>query len=403
MLGAGAHAATDNAQSRFAEARAAFDAEEFARALRLFEECLALGMQGPAVHFNIGVAAYRSGELARAERAFREVAATPAMAALAYYNLGLVALRRGDERAARGWFERAAGSSPDERLAALAAQRLDELPKAPVTVWSWYARSGVGYDDNVALRSESVDIPGSGESDAFGQLLLSSSFSFRPLWRIDGAAGLLRYADLNEFDQSAFSLGLARGFAVSDWYIELGGYATRLSLGGDVYERSAAATTQATKYFAGRQSLRAQLRATSVDGEDDFSGLSGTRAELGLKYEWGWQSWSFAVHSRAERNDSEDELFASRWVELGAEARWAASPYWAFTAATALRETRHPAQSATQPAWDDGRIEYRLEATRGLWKNAQIHVRYSHERNESPIEGRDYDRNWVAASIDLWH
>jgi Flp pilus assembly protein TadD len=90
MLGAGAHAATDNAQSRFAEARAAFDAEEFARALRLFEECLALGMQGPAVHFNIGVAAYRSGELARAERAFREVAATPAMAALAYYNLGMV-------------------------------------------------------------------------------------------------------------------------------------------------------------------------------------------------------------------------------------------------------------------------------------------------------------------------
>ena len=62
--------------------------EDFSRALDLFEQCVALGMQGPAIHYNIGVAAYRSGDLARAESAFREVARTPAMAALAHYNLG---------------------------------------------------------------------------------------------------------------------------------------------------------------------------------------------------------------------------------------------------------------------------------------------------------------------------
>jgi hypothetical protein len=48
-------------------------------------------------------------------------------------------------------------------------------------------------------------------------------------------------------------------------------------------------------------------------------------------------------------------------------------------------------------------MEYRLEATRGLWKNAQIYLRYAHESNESPIEERDYNRNWVAASIEIWH
>ena len=46
-------------------------------------------MDGPAVHYNIGVAAYRNGDLSRAERAFREVAKTPAMEAVAHYNLGL--------------------------------------------------------------------------------------------------------------------------------------------------------------------------------------------------------------------------------------------------------------------------------------------------------------------------
>jgi hypothetical protein len=126
-------------------------------------------MQGPAVHYNSGVAAYRTGNLARAESAFQEVARTPTMAALAHYNLALVALKRGDEKAARQWLERAGRESSDEKLAALVQGRLGELPEISTSApWSMYARSGVGYDDNVALRSASIDTVGSGRDDAFG-------------------------------------------------------------------------------------------------------------------------------------------------------------------------------------------------------------------------------------------
>ena len=139
-------------------------------------------MQGPAVHYNIGVAAYRSGDLARAETAFQEVARTPAMAALAHYNLGLVALKRGDEKAARQWLERVALETSDEKLASLAQSRLDEQPKVSTsTPWSLYARSGVGYDDNVALRSASIETIGSGQDDAFGELMLAGSYSLPPV------------------------------------------------------------------------------------------------------------------------------------------------------------------------------------------------------------------------------
>ena len=404
FLGAFAHAATGEAQTKFAAARAAFEAGNFSAALSLYEESLALGLQGPAVHFNIGVAAYRSGNYSRAESAFREVARTPAMAALAHYNLGLVELKRNDQRAARGWFERAARESSDERLTALAAQRLEELPAAPsIATGSVYARGGAGYDDNVALRSSSVDTTGSGQDDAFAELLVSGSYSFRPLWRIDGAAGLLRYGSLDDFDQTALSLGVSRGLPLNAWYVELGGHVNRLSLGGEVYEQSVAATAQASREFSNRQRLRAFLRATSVDGEDDFSGLSGSRAEMGARYEWGWQSWNFAAHTRAEINDSEDEVFASRWWELGAEARWAPIPRWTFAAGTTLRRTRHPETSPTQEAFTDRRATIRLEATRTLWPQTQLFVRYEHENNDSPVENRAYDRNWVAASIEYWH
>lgn len=402
--GTRALAASPDAQARFDEARVAFEAQDFSTALTLYEQALALGLDGPAVHYNIGVAAYRSGALDRAERAFLEVARTPAMAALAHYNLGLVELKRGKPEAARGYFERAAHDGGDERIAGLAAQRLDELPPAPPPIaWSLYARAGAGFDDNVALRSSSLDSSGSGEDDAFGELLLSASSSFARDWRVDAAAALLNYGDLDEFDQGAFSLGGARGFAPGGWYLEPGLYANYLTLGGDVYEQSATASARATRTFSGAGTLRAQVAATAVDGEGDFSGLSGSRTDLGLSYEWSWQAWSFVANARAENNDSDDEVFATRWTELGASAQWALSPRWSFTAGTTQRRTRHPAQADIEEAWEDRRGTYRVGAIGKFWKRGQVLMRYEHEHNASPIDAYQYDRNWVAASIEFWY
>jgi len=391
------------AQARFTEARTAFDSEDFPKALALFEQALALGMDGPAVHYNIGVAAYRSGDLARAARAFQEVARTPAMAAVAHYNLGLVALQRGDSRAARDEFEHAARSAGDERLAALAARRLGELPPEPPPAdWSLYARGGAGYDDNVALRSESIDGSASGEADAFAELLASASVAFGQNWHVDAAVAALNYIDLDEFDQGVLSLGARRGFALDAWYLEIGGYGTQFTLGHDVFERAAAAGVRATRSFTGGGLLQAQFRATSVDGEGDFTGLSGARAELGVNYDWSRQAWSFGVYTRAELNDSEDDVFASRWVELGGLAQWALSPRWTFSAGGTVRRTRHPAQEVSPESWEDRRSTIRLGAVWKRWQQAQLFVRYEHERNSSPLETYDYERNWVAASIEYW-
>jgi tetratricopeptide (TPR) repeat protein len=403
--GAPASAASADAQARFTEARSAFDAADFPRALVLFEQALALGLEGPAIHYNIGVAAYRSGHLARAESAFREVARTPAMATLAHYNLGLVALQRQDEKAARAEFTRVAAESTDERLTALASRQLEKLPApvAAVDPWSWYGRGGAGYDDNVALRSESIDGTGSGQGDAFAELLASGSRAIGERWRVDAAAGLLQYADLDHYDQSAFSLGGVGGFALGQWHLEAGAYVTRLALGGTVYERSLAATAQATRQFARGSQLRAQLRATSVDGEDEFAGLSGSRTELGLRYDWGWRAWSFGTHARGEYNDSDDAWFASRWYEVGARASWPLNPRWTLLAEGALRQTRHPAPEPGVPGWEDRRITLQAGATRLLWQQVQLFVRYEYEDNTSDAEGYDYGRNWVAASIEYWH
>jgi tetratricopeptide (TPR) repeat protein len=402
LAGSRAWAYSAQAEADFNDARAAFEAEDYSRARAMFERALAEGMEGPAIHYNIGAAAYLGGDLPRAERAFREVARTPTMAALAYYNLGLVAQDSHDYREARRWFERAIRHSSNERITELASQRLAELPEARTPgVWSYYSRGGLGYDDNVALRSSSIDGAASGNADAYAELILGGSYSFGA-WRVDTGAATLEYLDMDEYSQSAFSLGAARGLRWDDWYFELGAYGSQLSLGGEVYERDVAAGVQAMRSFDGGSRLRAQLRATSVQGNADFDGLSGERAELGVYYEKFWRAWSFGAHSRAELNRSEDPIFESSWIQLGGEARYAWSPAWELLASAALRRIRHAAQSETVAGWDDDRATLQLGVMRSLWKRARLFVRAEHQRSDSPVAGYDYDRNWIAASVEMW-
>jgi tetratricopeptide (TPR) repeat protein len=404
LLGGTSWAASTEALSHFAEAKAAFEAEDFSKARALFEQALAAGLEGPAVHYNIGAAAFRAGDLPRAERAFREVARTPSMAALAHYNLGLVALDRRDEREARDWFERAIQQGPaDERLMALASHRLAELPKPRAAgVWSYYARGGAGYDDNIALRSDSIESSASGDEDSYGEIMVAGNYSYGA-WRLDAGAAMLEYLSLDEFSQSSLYLGGARGFRLDNWYFEVGAHGSQLSFGGDVFERNLAAGVLATRMFYGGSRLRAQVRAASVEGQGLFSGLTGDRTELGLYYDKTWRVWYFGAHARGERNDSEDAIFATRWIQLGAEARYALSPTWGFNIGAALRRTTRPAQSLALDGWDDNRVSLQLGATRALWKQAQLFVRYNHERNDSPVAGFDYDRNRISASVEFWY
>jgi Tfp pilus assembly protein PilF len=397
-------AASAEAEALFAEATAAFDAREYSRARALFEQALAAGMDGPAIHYNIGAAAYRAGDLPRAERAFREVARTPSMAAIANYNLGLVALDRRDEREAREWFESATrDTAANHRIVELASRRLEELPQPTAAGrWSYYARAGAGQDDNIALRSDTIASSATGDADSFGELVVAGSYSVGG-WRIDGGASMLEYQELDDFSQSSLYLGGARGFRLDKWYLELGALGSQSSFGGEVYERTTSAGALLTRLFYGGSRLRAQVRAGAVDGQGLFAGLTGNRQELGVYYDRGWRAWYFGAHARAERNSSDDPIFATRWVQLGAETRYTASPYWGFMLGAAARRTSRPAISGDIAGWDDDRLSLQAGVMRTLWKQAQLYLRYEHEANGSPVPGFDYERNRASASVEFWY
>ena len=97
-------------------------------------------------------------------------------------------------------------------------------------------------------------------------------------------------------------------------------------------------------------------------------------------------------------------MFASRWAELGGSAEYALDTRWSLTGGATLRQTRHLAQPPDiEESWKDERLTLRLGATAKYWKQAQLFIRYEHERNDSPIDFYEYDRNWIAASIEAWY
>src|SRR6185295_10713999 len=108
------------------------------------------------------------------------------------------------------WFERTIDESPDVRIVELANRRIAELPEQRAPAFSYYSRGGFGYDDNVSLRSSSIEGTATGVKDSYGELIAAGSYSFGA-WRVDGSAAMLEYIKHDEYSQSSYALGGARG------------------------------------------------------------------------------------------------------------------------------------------------------------------------------------------------
>src|ERR1044072_5786319 len=142
--------AAEDSDAFFAQASAAFSSGDYARALELFEAARA-GADGPSAPYNIGVCHFKLGHYADAEREFADLAAQfPSMAGLAAYNRGLALLELERKDEARAAFSTARVSG-DDKIAALAADRLVELGETPVAAaprasWTGLLDASLRYD-----------------------------------------------------------------------------------------------------------------------------------------------------------------------------------------------------------------------------------------------------------------
>lgn len=398
---AAARASAEDAARLFDAGQRAFAANDLEAALAAFEAAAAAGLSGPAVHYNIGVTTYRLGRLDRAEQAFREVARTPAMAALAYYNLGLIAVQRGDRVDARRWFERAHTTPGDERVAALAAAQLEELRDTPdLPRWSAYARLGGGYDDNVTLVRDGVDAPASGAEDEFLEAQLAASWPLRESWRLDAAAALTDYRDIDAYDQAGGSLAANRLWRANRWQGDIGVQASYYTLDGEGYEQSVSLLLLASRPLTADSRLRLRYRGAGVDGLKEFEGLTGQRHEIFAGVDLRLDPVTCIAAYRYEDNDTDEATFAYSWHQLGVALRWSPDgARWSAALEAAQRRARYDDRGGQGPS-DEDRTTIGLSADLQIVAATRLVARYEYQHNQAENAAYDYERNRVSVGVE---
>lgn len=383
----------------FQAGRVAYEANNYAAALESFEAALDAGFERTAVHFNIGVTAYRLGRHERAQKAFLEVARAPEMAALAHYNLGLVALARGDSADAKRWFTQSERETQDERLLGLASAQLAKLAPqgAPAPDWTAYASLMAGYDDNVALVSNSDVLGVSGSEDAFLDGLFAAALPVGEFWRFDAGAMVLHHRELDEFDQITVHGGGRYRIDLGDWTTDAGVQLAYGTLGGDSFQNTQTAQLQGSTDLSADWRLRLRYRLSNIDSMGDYTGIGGTRQEAGVRLGWEMSQWRIGAEFQLEDSDLRDKSLSMSRRQFAVSIERSLSAAWLLECQLARSHSKFD----TAASGEEDRTDMEVSIARVLASNRRIVLRYAYADNQADRSDFDYSRSQLAVGLEM--
>ena len=380
------------ATEAFAAGTTAFAQQDYLLALSHFQDARAHGLDGPAIHYNLGVCQYKLGNYREADAAFHVVADNyPAMRALAHYNLGLVALKRGQQARAQTFFEQARANSVDEKIARLAAAELQKLEPARETQ-SWFSLvdARIGHDDNVSLQDD-IGLPTGGSDSAFTEVFAMLSGPAGPGLRFDGSVYAVRYPDAETFDQNALRLGGVYQWTWGTWRAEAGPYLNYSTLNGDGYEQRLGGSLALKRDLDDRTTVSVRYLHDEIDElEDQFAFVGGSRDQLRVSLDRSLNKGRLALGYVLDLNDREGASVSPTRHRVFGRYRFSVTPYWLIDAELSFRTSRYDDLMVTR---DEDLTELSLGFLRTLAKSWQLTGEYHLGQNDSNVDTFSYDRN----------
>jgi tetratricopeptide (TPR) repeat protein len=391
------------ASERFAAGSAAFQSENYRRALTEFQAAIDAGSTGPAVHYNLAVCYYQLGEYARAEDAFRALGRDyPQMRGLADYNVGLSLVRRDRLSAARDAFERAARSE-DDQLVILANAMLDRLAPElhnPPNPWIRLVDIQFGRDDNVALI-DPLSLPAeltTASPFAELQLYVGGPLRAASAWRLDASAFLIEYPDADSFDQTGMYLSARHEQLVGRWQMFVRPQFGRTHLNGDGFEQYVGLSLALQQSLSStRTTVGFEFSHDSVSEIDSrFGYIDGKRSMLGLRADRSFDRGRFIIDYRIQIDDRAG-------AGVSADRDRALLRYIRPLSSTWTGEIEHEYRVSDYNRLSTPRKESRhqsgFRATRELPSGWQIALRYRFTDNDSSDSTFSYRRNRVSFGV----
>jgi hypothetical protein len=393
MVSTAALAQSDAAREAFDNGTAAFESEQYARALEHYLSARELGIDGPAVSYNIAVSYYRLGDLDNATREFSLIADTyPSFRELAQYNLGLIAQRQNEAAAADDYFSQALQNTQNEVIRRLANRQLRPGSSEQAGRWFGLLDLRYGHDDNVRLLSDDEPLANSISADSNTTEL--TAFVSGPLsddqgLRFDGTFYFSRFGDASFFDQNYIRLGLSYQWTAGNWRIDAGPHLSQSTLDGDGYEDRTGAGIRFRKSLSPQLTLSFRFLHDNVDaGSARFLFVDGDRDWAEMRLDRSVESGSLTFLVSTESNDRGITIASNR-QKIGLGYRHDFSPDW-----SADFEGRYSQSSYDDLATprDEDLTELSIGATRILSNNWTVNALITTASNDA-IAPYSYDRN----------
>jgi len=410
----------DTTEDSFSQGVKAAGAGDYKNALSHFLRARELGLDKPALDYNLGVAYYRLGRYSEARKAFTRLAKESKFTHLAYFNLGLIANKTGDERSATDWFLRTYENTTDANLKALSAKALKRLgvdvkKGSMMKKWSGFAAANVGYDSNVKLANE--DLVGVvGESDNSLEVIGVGNYWLRGGReggvRLSFSADVQKYQTLSNYDFSQFQLGLSRFGKLGDWKMRFTGSWNESYLGGNSYQRLFGAEARGRHGMGRDKYLRLRYRLNYITSSDArFEALDGWRHQFRAGMQVNKGVHRFRGYYQLDLNDRNDRISGTRFTSfsptrhaLRAIASLRLGARWKARLDARYRYSPYNDPSDVAGIGSITRVDKQIRLGARLGRNFakywELEGQYNYYDNSSNIDADSYRRSVAYLSIN---
>ncbi len=389
------------------------------QAIGYFERARKAGLNTAALHYNLGVSYYKLARYESAITAFKRAGRFSKMAPLAWYNIGLVRQKQGNSKDALKWFKKASKATNDKKLKQLADRKISQL-KARKKTWSGLVYGGYGYDDNVTLDPDNLNLA-TDQSDNFYELFVYArgqiSGSRQSGWLFKGRLFDDIYTTLDQFNFMEANAGFFRTLPLGSWNSESGVYFTYSTLGDKGYLQTANLSFDARKRYARKSSLRFRVRLHALDNiEPIYNSVAGSSVDARIETRWraGRKSryrayYQFDYNARNNRyNAATNEFYSLSPLrhrlrldyDVKFSSKWRAKIAGEYRYSWYRQENNNRYTNNTDERRTENRLRAYLTLSYQFIDNMAVNLEYLYTNNFSNIQLYEYSRNIYMANVE---
>lgn len=395
-----------DAASDFARGSELFRSGDYSTAARYFESARKQGMSSVALYYNLGSSYFKLGEYEGARHYFLIVAREPRMKDLAEFNLGLIAQKQGDFQQADDYFQRVVTSSSDEKLRAMAENKLAVLQRGK-RPWTGFLSASFGYDDNItAAPAEATQGVADQYYDVFAMADVLVSGRRKQGWLAEFSFFNIDFFDTDSYDEYLYVIGMRREQQLWGWDTRSSLSMSKSNYAEQDFQTIYKLELRARQTLASGTRLQLQYRYEDINSDNSlYDYLQGWRQKLGASLRFYEQDYNWQLYYELELNDREDLILSGYEASysptrhnLGGKYSYRWNANWDLVTDLSYRTSDYPA-TLSQDRQDD-RWRLRLDAEYRLDRYSKLRGRIQYMDNESSVDNYDYDKTLISIAYN---